>query len=81
MRIPSSFFIRISGGRYTSFLTVMLLIVPALGTGIALMSKDTPLWVFQLLALLSGLGGATSHRRCRTSASSTRSASRAWPSA
>lgn len=57
LRIPSSFFIRISGGRYTSFLTVMLLIVPALGTGIALMSKDTPLWVFQLLALLSGLGG------------------------
>lgn len=57
LRIPSSFFIRISGGRYTIFLTTMLLILPALGTGIALMSKDTPLWTFQLLALLSGIGG------------------------
>lgn len=57
LRIPSSFFIRIAGGRYTIFLTTMLLILPALGTGFALLSRDTPLWTFQLLALLSGLGG------------------------
>jgi len=57
LRIPSSFFIRIAGGRNTIFLTTALLMIPALGTGIALQDKDTPLWVFQLLALLSGLGG------------------------
>ena len=57
MRIPSSFFIRIAGGRNTIFLTTALLMIPALGTGIALQDKATPLWVFQLLALLSGIGG------------------------
>ena len=31
--------------------------IPAIGTGIALQDKDTPLWVFQLLAFLSGFGG------------------------
>ncbi len=56
-RIPNSFFIRISGGRNTVFLTTALLIIPALGTGIALLDIDTPLWVFQLLAFLSGFGG------------------------
>lgn len=57
LRIPASFFIRLCGGRYTIFLTTSLLMVPALGTGIALQDKDTPLWVFQLMALLSGIGG------------------------
>lgn len=57
LRIPSSFFIRIAGGRYTIFFTTALLIIPALGTGLALETMDTPLWVFQLLALLSGFGG------------------------
>lgn len=57
LRIPASFFIRLSGGRNTVFLTTALLLIPAVGTGFALMDKDTPLWVFQLLALLSGIGG------------------------
>ncbi len=57
LRIPSTFFIRLAGGRNTIFLTTSLLILPALGTGIALQNPDTPLWVFQLLALLSGIGG------------------------
>jgi NNP family nitrate/nitrite transporter-like MFS transporter len=57
LRIPSSFFIRIAGGRNAIFLTTALLMIPAFGTGIALQDKDTPLWVFQLLALLSGIGG------------------------
>ncbi len=57
LRIPSTFFIRLAGGRNTIFLTTALLILPALGTGLALGDRDTPLWVFQLLALLSGLGG------------------------
>ena len=57
LRIPASFFIRIAGGRNTIFLTTALLMIPAFGTGIALQDKTTPLWVFQLLALLSGIGG------------------------
>ncbi|MFU8785474.1 MAG: antiporter, partial [Aliidiomarina sp.] len=57
LRIPASFFVRLCGGRYTIFLTTSLLIIPALGTGLALQSQETPLWVFQLMALLSGIGG------------------------
>ena len=57
LRIPASFMIRIAGGRNTIFLTTALLMIPAVGTGLALQSKDTPLWVFQMLAFLSGIGG------------------------
>ncbi len=57
LRIPSTFLIRICGGRNTKFFTTLLLILPAIGTGIALQDIKTPLWVFQLLALLSGFGG------------------------
>jgi NNP family nitrate/nitrite transporter-like MFS transporter len=56
-RIPASFFIRLSGGRNTIFLTSALLIIPAVITGFALQDKSTPLWVFQLCAFLSGIGG------------------------
>ncbi len=57
LRIPSSFFIRIAGGRNTIFFTTALLMIPAIGAGIALQDKNTPLWVFQILAFLSGFGG------------------------
>jgi len=57
LRIPSSFFIRIAGGRNTIFFTTALLMLPATGAGIALQNPDTPLWTFQLLAFLSGFGG------------------------
>lgn len=57
LRIPSSFFIRLCGGRNTLFFTTALLMIPAIGAGIALQDKNTPLWVFQILALLSGFGG------------------------
>ncbi|MBP7722942.1 MAG: antiporter [Alphaproteobacteria bacterium] len=57
LRIPSSFFIRISGGRNTIFFTTVLLMIPAFLTGLALQDINTPLWMFQLLALLCGFGG------------------------
>lgn len=57
LRIPSSFFIRIAGGRNTIVFTTALLMIPAIGAGIALQDKNTPLWVFQILAFLSGFGG------------------------
>jgi len=57
LRIPSTFFIRIAGGRNTIFFTTALLMIPAAGAGMALQDMNTPLWQFQLLALLSGIGG------------------------
>lgn len=57
LRIPASFMIKIAGGRNTVFLTTALLMIPAAGTGFALMNPDTPFIVFQALALLSGIGG------------------------
>jgi NNP family nitrate/nitrite transporter-like MFS transporter len=57
MRIPASFMVRLAGGRNTIFLTTAMLLAPAIGTGIALQHKDWPLWVFQLMALWSGVGG------------------------
>ncbi len=57
LRIPSSFFIRLCGGRNTIFFTTALLMIPAVGAGFALQNPNAPLWQFQLLALLSGFGG------------------------
>lgn len=57
LRIPSSFLIRIAGGRNTIFLTTALLMIPAIGTGFALQNKATPIEIYYLLALLSGIGG------------------------
>jgi NNP family nitrate/nitrite transporter-like MFS transporter len=57
LRIPSTFFIRIAGGRNTIVFTTALLMIPAAGAGLALQDPDTPLWYFQMLAFLSGIGG------------------------
>jgi len=57
LRIPSTFFVRIAGGRNTIFFTTALLMLPAAGAGIALSNPETPLWQFQILAFLSGIGG------------------------
>ena len=57
LRIPSTFFIRIAGGRNTIFFTTALLMIPAFWTGLALSDPNTPLWQFQILAFLSGIGG------------------------
>jgi NNP family nitrate/nitrite transporter-like MFS transporter len=57
LRIPNSFLIAISGGRNVIALTTALLIVPALGVGIALTDPGTSYAAFAVLAALSGLGG------------------------
>ena len=57
MRIPASFLIRMAGGRNTICLTTAMLLAPAIGTGVALQHPEWPLWVFQLMALWSGVGG------------------------
>ncbi|NES87039.1 MAG: antiporter [Moorea sp. SIO2B7] len=57
LRIPNSFLIAISGGRNVIALTTALLIIPSLGSGIALQNPNTPYGVFIVLASLSGIGG------------------------
>ena len=57
MRIPASFFVRLSGGRNTVFLTTAMLLAPAIGTGVVLQHPEWPLWSFQLMALWCGVGG------------------------
>jgi NNP family nitrate/nitrite transporter-like MFS transporter len=57
MRIPASFLVKLAGGRNTVTLTTGMLLAPAIGTGIALQHPEWPLWVFQLMALWSGVGG------------------------
>lgn len=57
LRIPSTFFIRIAGGKNTIVFTTALLMIPAIGAGLALQDPGTPLWYFQMLAFLSGIGG------------------------
>jgi NNP family nitrate/nitrite transporter-like MFS transporter len=56
-RIPNSFMIAICGGRNVKFMTSVLLILPALGAGIALQDHTTPFYIFIVLAALSGVGG------------------------
>ena len=57
LRIPNSFMIAICGGRNVKFMTTFLLILPALGAGIALQNQATPFHIFIILAALSGVGG------------------------
>jgi NNP family nitrate/nitrite transporter-like MFS transporter len=57
LRIPNSFMIAICGGRNVKFMTSVLLILPALGAGIALQDHTTPFYIFIILAALSGVGG------------------------
>lgn len=57
LRIPNSFFVALSGGRNAVAMTTALLILPALGLGIALRSTGTPYSTFVLLSALSGIGG------------------------
>jgi nitrate/nitrite transporter NarK len=63
LRIPASFMIRIAGGRNTMFLTTALLMIPAFGTGVALMNPDTPFWVFQPWRCSRASAAATSPAR------------------
>ena len=56
-RIPNSFMIAICGGRNVKFMTTLLLILPALGTGLALQDSSTSFMTLIILAALSGVGG------------------------
>ena len=57
LRIPGSFMVSLAGGRNTIAVTTALLIIPALGAGLALQNTATPFSTFAILAALSGIGG------------------------
>lgn len=57
LRIPNSFLIAIAGGRNVIALSTAFLLIPALGTGVALQNKNTSFEMFVLLAALCGFGG------------------------
>lgn len=57
LRLPNSFLISLGGGRNVIFVTTSLLIIPAVGTGIALGNINTSYFIFATMALLSGFGG------------------------
>lgn len=57
LRIPNSFMIAICGGRNVKMMTMVLLTLPALATGIALKDPDVPFWLLIVLAVMSGVGG------------------------
>ncbi len=57
LRLPNSFLISLGGGRNVIFLTTALLLIPAIGTGIALSDINSPYLLFASMALLSGFGG------------------------
>lgn len=57
LRLPNSFLISLGGGRNVIFVTTALLLIPAIGTGMALSDINTPYMFFAVMALLSGFGG------------------------
>lgn len=57
LRIPSAFLVSLAGGRNTIAVTTALLVIPALGAGLALQNTATPFSTFAILATLSGIGG------------------------
>ncbi|MTI33570.1 MFS transporter [Xanthovirga aplysinae] len=57
LRIPNSFLIAIGGGRNVIFISTALILIPAIGVGLALQDINTPYMTFAFLALLSGFGG------------------------
>ncbi len=57
LRLPNSFLISLGGGRNVIFVTTGLLLIPAIGTGMALNDINTPYMFFAVMALLSGFGG------------------------
>ena len=57
LRIPNAFLVALAGGRNVVAVSTALLLVPAIGAGIALQDKTTPFATFLVLAALSGIGG------------------------
>jgi MFS transporter, NNP family, nitrate/nitrite transporter len=57
LRLPSSFLISACGGRNVIFITTALMLIPAIGTGIALSDINSSYLFFASMAFFSGFGG------------------------
>ncbi|GMV37600.1 MAG: nitrate/nitrite transporter [Fimbriimonadales bacterium] len=57
LRIVHTFLIPIFGTRNTITVSTLLLLIPAIGWGLAVMNPDTSYGTFMLLGILAGLGG------------------------
>ena len=57
LRLPNSFLISLGGGRNVIFVTTALLLIPAIGTGMALSDINSSYLFFAVMALFSGFGG------------------------
>ncbi|WP_019519785.1 NarK family nitrate/nitrite MFS transporter [Faucicola boevrei] len=58
LRLFYSFMVPIFGGRRWTTLTTASLLIPTIWLGFAIQDLNTPFWVFAIIALLCGLGGA-----------------------
>lgn len=58
LRIFYGFMVPIFGGRLWTTVSTASLLLPAIGIGYAVQNPDTPYFIFLVLALLCGLGGA-----------------------
>ena len=57
LRIPYALMVPIVGGRNWTLISTALLLIPAVGIGLAVQDPSTPYSTFALLALLCGFGG------------------------
>ncbi|MDD5262734.1 MAG: MFS transporter, partial [Methylacidiphilales bacterium] len=58
LRIPYSLIVSTMGSRRSYTLVTLLLLLPCLATGFAVMNPATPFWVLLLCAALTGIAGA-----------------------
>ncbi|TRY18582.1 NarK/NasA family nitrate transporter [Tessaracoccus rhinocerotis] len=57
LRIPYTFMVGRFGGRNWTVVSGLLLLLPAVGLGLAVSNPDTPFWVLLLVAATAGFGG------------------------
>lgn len=57
LRLAFAFMVPLVGGRRWTAISTGLLLLPAIGVGIAVQNPGTPYWVMLLLALACGIGG------------------------
>ena len=65
LRIPSTFFISLAGGKNSIFITTLLLILPAAGVGVALSNPYTPFWHFKYSHYSQELEAVILHPQCQ----------------
>lgn len=58
LRVPYSFVIPVFGGRLWTTISTLILIIPCVWLGLAVQNLTTPFWVFVIISLLCGFGGA-----------------------